>query len=93
MFGIIRSSSAADSKEVGGRRNGLEIKPSQDGCAGRVEDFVGKRARAMRWVKEQVYQLLRNSGMVRVESMGRCGREYGPVLLKAEDPYLIQGAF
>ena len=47
----------------------------------------------MRLVKEQVYQLLRNSGMVRVESMGRCGREYGAVLLKTEDPYLTQGAF
>ena len=44
-------------------------------------------------VKEQVEQLLRSSGIVRVESMGRCGREYGPVLLKAEDPYLIQGVF
>ena len=52
MFGIIRSSSAADSKEVGGRRNGLEIKPSQDGCAGRVEDFAGERACKMGLVKK-----------------------------------------
>ena len=29
MAGIIRSSSAADSKEVGGQRKGLGSKPSQ----------------------------------------------------------------
>ena len=39
-----------------------------------MEIFAGRAASRAEFVSEEVEQLLRRSGMIYVESMGRCGR-------------------
>ena len=61
MVGIIRTSSAADGREVWESRKSLGSNLSQMSALAEL-------------VNEKVEQLLRSSRIVRVESMGRCGR-------------------
>ena len=71
--GIIRSSSAADGREVWESRKSLGSNLSQMSALSGLRISLGSE-RAMELVNEKVEQLLRSSGIVRVESMGRCGR-------------------